>query len=88
MQAEKNKKKNWDFPGSLVVKTLYFQHRGMQIQSVGGELRSQMPRDITKTKKKKNGQLDKELLVQHTANAKDVEGGESSAERSSGVTGT
>lgn len=58
----------------------------MQIQSVGGELRSHILRDMAK--KKKNGELDKEILVQHTANAKDVEGGESSAERSSGVTGT
>ena len=60
----------------------------MQIQSVGGELRSHILRDMAKKKKKKNGELDKEILVQHTANAKDVEGGESSAERSSGVTGT
>ena len=59
----------------------------MQIQSVGGELRTHILRDMAK-KKKKNGELDKEILVQHTANAKDVEGGESSAERSSGVTGT
>ena len=59
----------------------------MQIQSVGGELRSHILREMDK-KKKKNGELDKEILVQHTANAKDVEGGESSAERSSGVTGT
>ena len=58
----------------------------MQIQSVGGELRSHILRDMAK--KKKNGELDKEILVQHTANAKDVEGGESSAERCSGVTGT
>ena len=45
-----------------------------------------MPRDVAK--KKFFAELDKELLVQHSANAKDVEGGESSAERSSGVTGT
>lgn len=58
----------------------------MRVQSVGGELRSHMPHDVAK--KKFFAELDKELLVQHSANAKDVEGGESSAERSSGVTGT
>ena len=45
-----------------------------------------MPHDVAK--KKFFAELDKELLVQHSANAKDVEGGESFAERSSGVTGT
>ena len=34
-----------------------------------------MPRDVAKKRKKKKGELDKELSVQHIANAKDVEGG-------------
>ena len=36
------KKKEMDFPGCPVVKTVYFQCRGAQVQSLVRELRSHM----------------------------------------------
>lgn len=45
----------WDFPGSLVGKTVCFLPiQGAQIPSLVREVRSKVPHDIAKKKKKKS----------------------------------